>query len=67
MKVIKKAVKKTYIFNCPNCGARLEAEPSDFEDMGNKIKAFYCPVCCKKRHISWRELRKKTIYENISE
>lgn len=64
MKVISKAIKKNYIFNCPICGAKLEAEPSDFEDIGDIIKCFYCPVCNKKRHVNWKELEKKTIYEN---
>lgn len=64
MKIIKKAAKKVYHFNCPNCATKLEALPSELNDIGNKISRFYCPICMQDRYISWKELRKKTIYES---
>lgn len=67
MKIVKKAVKKVYRFNCPECSTRLEAAPAELVDMGNKISKFHCPVCRKDRHISWGELRKKTIYDDETE
>ncbi|MDO5399000.1 MAG: DNA-directed RNA polymerase [bacterium] len=63
MKVIDKAVRKTYRFSCPNCGSKLEAECQELVDIGGKVSRFFCPVCRKDRYVSWGELRKKTIYE----
>ena len=34
MKIVDKAVKKVYRFNCPNCQSRLEGESKEFEDVG---------------------------------
>lgn len=45
MKIVDKAVKKVYRFNCPNCQSRLEGESKEFEDIGGKISKFFCPVC----------------------
>ncbi len=63
MKIVDKAVKKLYRFNCPNCGSKLEAECKEVVDIGGKVSKFYCPVCKKERYINWGDLRKKTIYE----
>ena len=45
MKIVDRAVKKVYRFNCPNCQSRLEGESKEFEDIGGKISKFFCPVC----------------------
>lgn len=63
MKIVDRAVKKVYRFNCPNCQSRLEGESKEFEDIGGKISKFFCPVCKKDRYITWSDLRKKTVYE----
>lgn len=63
MKIVDRAVKKVYRFNCPNCQSRLEGESKEFEDIGGKIIKFFCPVCKKDRYITWSDLRKKTVYE----
>lgn len=63
MKIVDRAVKKIYRFNCPNCQSRLEGESKEFEDIGGKISKFFCPVCKKDRYITWSDLRKKTVYE----
>lgn len=63
MRVIEKAVKKVYRFNCPNCQSRLEADIQEFDDIGGKVNKFSCPVCKEDRYITWAELRKKIIYE----
>lgn len=39
MKIVDRAVKKVYRFNCPNCQSRLEGESKEFEDIGGKIIA----------------------------
>lgn len=67
LKIVKKAVKKVYRFNCPDCGTRLEAVPAELVDMGNKISKFFCPACRKDRYVGWGELRKKTICEDDTE
>ena len=59
MKIVDRAVKKVYRFNCPNCQSRLEGESKEFEDIGGKISKFFCPVCKKDRYITWSDLRKK--------
>lgn len=51
MKIVDRAVKKVYRFNCPNCQSRLEGESKEFEDIGGKISKFFCPVCKKDRYI----------------
>lgn len=33
MKIVDRAVKKVYRFNCPNCQSRLEGESKEFEDI----------------------------------
>lgn len=53
MKIVDKAVKKVYRFNCPNCQSRLEGESKEFEDIGGKISKFFCPVCKKDRYITY--------------
>lgn len=63
MKIVDKAVKRVYRFNCPNCGSRLEAESQDMTDIGGKVNKFFCPVCKKERYVNWSDLRQKTIYE----
>jgi transcription elongation factor Elf1 len=63
MKIIDKAVRKVYRFNCPNCGSRLEAECQELVDIGSKISRFHCPICRKDRYIEWSALRKKIVYE----
>lgn len=62
MEVIKVAQRKVYLFNCPNCGSRLQAETKDLVDIGGKVITFYCPICKKIRYISWSSIRKKFIY-----
>ena len=52
MKIVDRAVKKVYRFNCPNCQSRLEGESKEFEDIGGKISKFFCPVCKKDRYMS---------------
>ena len=64
LKVIKKALKKLYRFNCPDCGTRLEANPNELSDVGNKISKFYCPICNADRFIGWGDLRKRIVYED---
>lgn len=63
MKIVDRAVKKVYRFNCPNCQSRLEAESKELEDIGGKVSKFFCPVCKKDRYITWSDLRKKIVYE----
>lgn len=63
MKIIDKAVRKVYRFNCPNCGSKLEAESQELVDIGGKVSKFFCPVCRKDRFVDWSSLRKKTVYE----
>lgn len=63
MKIIEKAIKKLYRFNCPICGTKLEAEGREFTDLGNKVSEFYCPVCRKSRYINWSSLRNHVVYE----
>lgn len=63
MKVIDRAIKKVYRFNCPNCQSRLEADTKELEDIGGKVCKFHCLVCRKERYITWSELRKKIVYE----
>jgi predicted RNA-binding Zn-ribbon protein involved in translation (DUF1610 family) len=67
MRIVDKAVRKVYRFNCPVCGSRLEADYQELVDIGGKVSKFHCPVCKKERHISWSELRKKMIYEGSQE
>lgn len=66
MKIIKLAVDRVYRFNCPECGSKLEASPSEFEDLGGKVSRFLCPVCKTGRYISWRELTRRTVYTDGS-
>jgi predicted RNA-binding Zn-ribbon protein involved in translation (DUF1610 family) len=63
MKIVDKAVRKVYRFNCPNCGSRLEAEYQELVDIGGKVSKFFCPVCRKDRFVDWSVLRKRTVYE----
>lgn len=65
MKIVDRAVKKVYRFNCPNCQSRLEGESKEFEDIGGKISKFFCPVCKKDRYITWSDLRKKTVCTRV--
>lgn len=67
VKVIKKAVKINYIFNCPKCGDRLEADGTELIDIGNKYSEFYCPTCKENRYINWSALHKKIIYKENEE
>ncbi len=69
MKIVDKAVRKLYRFNCPNCGSRLEAEGHELVDIGGRVSRFFCPVCKVDRYVGWSELRKKIVYEgeNTSE
>lgn len=64
MKILDKAVRKTYRFNCPNCQSRLEADSKEVVDIGGKISKFFCPVCRTDRYITWSDLRKKITYES---
>jgi len=41
MKIVQKAVKRLYHFECCNCGSKLEVEPGKLMDVGNKISKFY--------------------------
>lgn len=64
MRILHKAVQKLYLFSCPVCGSKLEAFPSELIDIGNKVSKFWCPECNEDRYISWRDLRKKTVYDD---
>lgn len=64
MKIIDRAIKKLYRFNCPNCQSRLEADSKEMSDIGGKVCKFYCSVCDQERYITWSDLRKKIVYEN---
>ncbi len=64
MKVLNIAKQKLYRFNCPECGAKLEASPDELTDVGNKISKFHCPVCDEDRFIGWREIRKRIVYDD---
>lgn len=66
MKIVERAVKKIYHFNCPNCQSRLEAESQELVDIGGKVSKFFCPVCREDRYITWSDLRKKIVYERAS-
>ena len=55
MKVIDKAEKSVYIFNCPACGSKLEANCDDLTIISNK-------ACKKPRYISWAALKCKIRY-----
>lgn len=63
MRIIEVAVKQLYQFNCPNCGSKLEANPSELTDIGGKVSKFFCPVCQCERYICWRSLRVRRVYE----
>lgn len=63
MKIVSKAISRAYRFNCPSCGTRLEAEPGELIDVGDKTSRFWCPVCESERYISWGHLKRKTFYE----
>lgn len=63
MKIVDRAIRKVYRFNCPNCGSKLEAECQELVDIGGKVSKYFCPVCRKDRFIDWSALRKKTVYE----
>ena len=62
MKVIDKAEKSVYIFNCPACGSKLEANCDDLTIISNKTCRYLCPVCKKIRYISWSALKCKIRY-----
>ncbi len=64
MKVINKVIKKSYRFNCPGCGSKLEATPNELRDIGGKIIKYYCPICSEDRYIPWGILRSKVIYDD---
>lgn len=49
MKIVDKAVKKVYRFNCPNCQSRLEGESKEFEDIGGKKLIFLKDETLKMR------------------
>ena len=63
MKIIGIAIERTYRFNCPVCGSKLECEGHELNDIGGRVKKFFCPICKKDRYISWSELRKRTVYD----
>lgn len=65
MKVIHKAIKKSYRFNCPGCGSILEATSNELRDVGGKASKYYCPICSDERYITWSNLRSKVIYEDV--
>lgn len=44
MKIVDKAVKKVYRFNCPNCQSRLEGESKEFEDIGGGAYVSICAI-----------------------
>lgn len=46
MRIVDRAVKKVYRFNCPNCQSRLEAESKELEDIGGKLDAIYYGKYC---------------------
>lgn len=62
MKVIDKAEKSIYIFNCSACSSKLEANCDDLTIIGNKICKYRCPVCKKVRYISWSAMKSKTLF-----
>ena len=63
MKIVDRAVKKVYRFNCPNCQSRLEGESKEFEDIGGENNKIFFSGWQKDRYITWSDLRKKTVYE----
>lgn len=67
MKVIDKADKSIYIFNCSACGSKLEANCDDLTILGNKVCKYLCPVCKKVRYISWSAMKSKTLFINDNE
>lgn len=40
MKIVDKAVKKVYRFNCTNCQSRLEGESKEFEELANSFAQY---------------------------
>lgn len=67
VKVIDKAKRGVYIFNCSACGSRLEASCDDLTVMGNKVCKYFCPICKKYRYISWSAMKSKIVYEGGDE
>ena len=63
MNVLRKAIRKLYHFNCPNCGSDIEADHKELTDIGCKTSEFFCPTCKKVRYIPWSALRTKIIYD----
>ncbi len=62
MKIIDKAEKIVYIFNCPVCCTKLEADCNDLTVVGNKSCKYLCPICEKVRYIYWSALKCKIYY-----
>ena len=76
MKIVDKAIKKVYRFNCPNCQSRLEAESQELVDIGGKVSKFFCPVCKRngispgrtcERRLYTREKKPRKNYISCSE
>ena len=61
MKIVDKAVKKVYRFNCPNCQSRLEGESQEFVDIGGKVNKFFCPVCRQDRYTNNRSYYERSV------
>jgi predicted RNA-binding Zn-ribbon protein involved in translation (DUF1610 family) len=63
MKLIDKAFRREYRFDCPHCGNRIEAAYPELTDVGGGVGKFFCPVCRQDRFIDLSVFRKKIVYE----
>lgn len=66
MKIIKRAIKDVYRFECPNCGSVLEADLDEIKPIygcGTVSEVeFYCPVCDSVRTIFRVDMIRRTVY-----
>ena len=64
MKVLMTGIKETYLFTCPVCKSKLEAEKHEVEEISDAegVYTFICPVCKKKRYIHAERLFVKSIF-----
>ena len=60
MRILEKGIGYTYVFICPGCGSRLEAERDELRTrLGDTEAKFYCPVCERERWIDWSQIDKQ--------
>lgn len=64
MKIIKRAIKDVYRFECPNCGSVLEADLDEIKPIyGCDLTVeFHCPVCDSVRTIFRVGMIRRTVY-----